>query len=91
MNEIQFIYWMQGFFEISGVERGLTERETQIIKDHLALVFDKQTPDRLKMIDKDKLLERIPQSTIPKDNSKKKGLSRGFSPSNLFNSNTKFC
>lgn len=43
MTAEQFTYWLQGFMEINDPET-LTKRETQIIKDHLALVFDKQTP-----------------------------------------------
>jgi hypothetical protein len=45
MQQDQFCYWLQGFFEISDSNK-LTEKQVQIIKDHLALVFDKQTPDR---------------------------------------------
>lgn len=47
MTPEQFTYWLQGFFEISNPEK-LDEKQTQIIKDHLDLVFDKQTPDRNK-------------------------------------------
>jgi hypothetical protein len=45
MTPEQFTYWLQGFMEISNPTT-LDEKQTQIIKDHLALVFDKQTPDR---------------------------------------------
>ena len=45
MTAEQFTYWLQGFMEINNPEI-LGVRETQIIKDHLKLVFDKQTPDR---------------------------------------------
>ncbi len=43
MNERDFCYWLQGFVEINGPS-GLTEEQMKIIKDHLSLVFDKQTP-----------------------------------------------
>jgi len=46
MTAEQFTYWLQGFFEINDPET-LGARETQIIKDHLKLVFEKQTPTRL--------------------------------------------
>lgn len=46
MTAEQFTYWLQGFFEINDPTT-LGVRETQIIKDHLALVFNKQTPSRL--------------------------------------------
>ena len=45
MTAEQFTYWLQGFMEIANPIK-LSEKETQIIKDHLKLVFDKQTPDR---------------------------------------------
>lgn len=44
MTEKDFAYWLQGFFEISDA-KSLGERETQIIKEHLQLVFTKVTPD----------------------------------------------
>jgi hypothetical protein len=45
MTAEQFTYWLQGFMEIANPAQ-LGEKEIQIIKDHLALVFDKQTPQR---------------------------------------------
>ena len=45
MDSTNFTYWLQGFFEISDSNK-LNEKQVQIIKDHLALVFDKVTPDR---------------------------------------------
>ena len=47
MTAEQFTYWLQGFMEINDPET-LGVRETQIIKDHLASVFNKQTPVRKK-------------------------------------------
>jgi len=45
MTPEQFCYWLQGFNEIRDSEKvGLTEKEWDIIKDHLKIVFDKQTP-----------------------------------------------
>lgn len=45
MTAEQFVYWLQGFMEMA-CPTTLTETQTQQIKDHLNLVFDKQTPDR---------------------------------------------
>jgi len=45
MNTEQFCYWLQGFIEIVS-PRGLSEIQTQIVKDHLQLVFNKLTPSR---------------------------------------------
>ena len=38
MNTIDFCYWLQGFFEISGAKE-LTEEQTEIVKNHLNLAF----------------------------------------------------
>ena len=38
MNSIDFCYWLQGHFEISG-SKELTEEQVEIVKNHLNLVF----------------------------------------------------
>ena len=43
MTAEQFVYWLQGFMEINDPDT-ISKSETRVIKDHLALVFDKQTP-----------------------------------------------
>ena len=45
MTAEQFTYWLQGYFEINDPDR-ISPMETKIIKDHLALVFKKETPNR---------------------------------------------
>jgi hypothetical protein len=45
MTTEQFAYWLQGFLELSE-NKTINERQVKIIKDHLALVFKKETPDR---------------------------------------------
>jgi hypothetical protein len=45
MTTEQFAIWLNGFFELSE-EKKLSEKQVTIIKDHLALVFEKVTPDR---------------------------------------------
>ena len=45
MTAEQFTYWLQGYFEINDPDR-INPMETKIIKDHLALVFKKETPIR---------------------------------------------
>jgi len=47
MNYEQFAIWLHGFLEISNAET-LSKEEIQIIKDHLALLFEKKTPDHSK-------------------------------------------
>lgn len=44
MTSQDFAFWLHGFFEISD-SNSLTEKQVQIIKDHLNLVFNKVTPD----------------------------------------------
>lgn len=38
MKSSEFCYWLQGMFELGDV-RSLSEHQTKIIKQHLALVF----------------------------------------------------
>lgn len=44
MTTEQFTYWLQGFMETAD-PKSIDEKQTQIIKDHLKLVFTKVTPD----------------------------------------------
>jgi hypothetical protein len=45
MTTEQFTYWLKGFMELNETTT-LTEKQYQIVKDHLDLVFDKKTPNR---------------------------------------------
>lgn len=45
MSPEQFVYWLQGFAEMSP-QAELSKVQWQIVKDHLAKVFDKRTPNR---------------------------------------------
>lgn len=47
MTPEQFCYWLQGYVEIynDNVVASPTYTEWKVIKDHLALVFEKKTPD----------------------------------------------
>ena len=38
MTSRDLVYWLQGFFEISG-DTSLTPKQVDIIKNHLAMVF----------------------------------------------------
>jgi len=44
MTPENFVYWLNGFFEISG-SKNLTEEQVQVLKDHLKLVLTKKTPN----------------------------------------------
>jgi hypothetical protein len=63
MDFEQFTYWLQGYFELTE-DKDLSEKQVEIIKDHLALVFDKQTPDRSETpvtdLSSGKVVESIP-------------------------------
>ncbi len=39
MNSRDFIYWLQGFFEITGEDVELSVEQSAMIRKHLALVF----------------------------------------------------
>lgn len=45
VDPTNFVYWLQGFFEMANPTM-LNEHQTAMIKDHLALVFVKETPNR---------------------------------------------
>ena len=45
-NPTAFIYWLQGFFELSGATT-LNEEQVKVIKEHIALVLHKVTPSKL--------------------------------------------
>jgi hypothetical protein len=38
MNSVDFCFWLQGYFELSGAT-ALTNKQVEIIKNHLNLVF----------------------------------------------------
>lgn len=44
MDEKSFAYWLQGYFELTDSGQPLSVQQVQIIKDHLTLVFKKETP-----------------------------------------------
>lgn len=49
MNSEKFVYWLQGFVELTESDGGsphISEKQWLVIKDHLKLVFDKKTPSR---------------------------------------------
>ena len=39
MQARDFCFWLQGFFELTGVTGGLEAAQAQMIRDHLNLVF----------------------------------------------------
>ena len=47
MSPENFVYWLKGYFELSNHNGyAISHIQARIIRDHLDLVFNKQTPDR---------------------------------------------
>jgi hypothetical protein len=49
LEALHFVYWLQGHAELnsnSGNDEGLNAYQWAIVKDHIALVLNKQTPFR---------------------------------------------
>ncbi len=63
MTPVDFCYWLQGYFEIENPKE-LDEKQTQIVKDHLELVFTKITPDYSSLIK----IEKDPNKKSGSDN-----------------------
>lgn len=69
MSPETFVYWLQGYVELNGEMPDETQWE--IIKDHLAEVFDKRTPDRkaAPVVEEEKItVPVIEEITIPEIN-----------------------
>jgi hypothetical protein len=45
MNERDFCYWLKGFVELAGELENINPTQWNMIKDHLALVHVKETPN----------------------------------------------
>lgn len=43
MNSDQFVFWLQGFFELTE-SNNLSANQVKMIREHLKLVFNKVTP-----------------------------------------------
>ncbi|MND47891.1 hypothetical protein D3C80_387970 [compost metagenome] len=44
MSPENFVYWLQGAFELGQLDT-LNEQQVKIVKDHIALVLKKVTPE----------------------------------------------
>jgi hypothetical protein len=58
MNYEQFAIWLHGFLEISNADE-INKEQTQIIRDHLALLFEKKTPIRKEKKEDDDTVDRL--------------------------------
>ena len=69
MTAEQFTYWLQGFMEMADPKE-LNTTQTQQIKDHLKLVFDKKTPQvSLPMIQREEPFRITPYQITCDDNN----------------------
>jgi len=50
MTPENFCYWLQGYIELENPGK-ISAEKTQVIKDHLNLVFKKETPVRNRIFD----------------------------------------
>jgi len=70
MDSEQFVYWLQGFFEIADIGtsedmEGISPEQARIIRNHLDLVFNKVTPTVTEITDKDLLSPAESPPPIP--------------------------
>ena len=42
-----FAYWLQGYFELTPSDKGLTASQADVIKEHLQLCFRKETQTKV--------------------------------------------
>ena len=64
MTPEQFVYWLQGYSEITDGQSP-TPEQWLIIQDHLKAVFDKKTPDRGMPVIPNPLKEEFNRQTVP--------------------------
>jgi len=50
MTPEQFCYWLNGHFDLSETET-LSEAQVKVIKEHLALVFNKKAPSIIDLME----------------------------------------
>lgn len=74
MTPENFAFWLKGYLEISDAKT-LNEKQTQIIKDHLNLVFNKVTPTYNTVIEENNTQVEIEKQEIDKKISKRKKIS----------------
>ena len=78
MNEVNFCYWLQGFFEMTESST-LNTHQIKMIKQHLNLVFDKKVQDTSDVSDElGKILEDNQLFVISTHNKLSKMQSEGL-------------
>lgn len=74
MSSRDFVYWLQGFFEITDA-KNITQQQTTVIKNHLNLVFKHEIDPSIDGGNKDKQKE---YQNIHDGNNKSQIHSGGF-------------
>lgn len=66
MTERDFVYWLNGHVELNPMQDHPTPAQWKMIKEHLALVMTKVTPDLIgKPFERFPPITRFPPSTEP--------------------------
>lgn len=96
MSPEQFVYWLRGFFEIGGT-RALTQREAEIISQHLSLVFTEVAKD-LPPVDKKttpadikKLMDEVQRKANPLGPGGETLYCQAVAPKSANNNVTRYC
>ena len=58
MTSRDFVYWLQGFLEVSE-EKTINEKQTEIIRKHVNLVFKHEIDPSMGDVEAQKLLNKI--------------------------------
>lgn len=66
MQSRDFVYWLQGFFELSD-SNVLTEKQVQQIKNHIAMVFKHEIDPSFGGSDKQEILKKEHNKLPPAD------------------------
>lgn len=69
MTSRDFVYWLQGFMEINQ-PLSITEEQTKIIKNHLALVFKHEIDPSMGNAEHQEELNKIHSTGIPEPYNK---------------------
>ena len=72
MTPEQFAYWLQGALEVIDPKYGLDAKQVQVIRDHLALVFEKVTPERSGESEFSKILDQASKDFAGMDEASRK-------------------
>lgn len=67
MTPENFVYWLQGYLELSDPKKGLSMKQIDVIEEHIELVIDKVTTRTLQPITYPPS-KQTSTTTLPPDN-----------------------